>query len=88
MKLDSGGGHAISKCRFGWIDFHGLILKDTGKDNSFSHMSRVINFSAGPSALPLPVLEQMQKDLLNWENTGMSVMEYEPLQPSKCNQKD
>ncbi len=36
---------------------------------------RVYNFSAGPSTLPLPVLELAQKDLLNYGNTGMSVME-------------
>ena len=38
-------------------------------------MNRVYNFSAGPSVLPLPVLKQAQKELLNYENTGMSVME-------------
>lgn len=38
-------------------------------------MDRVFNFSAGPSALPLEVLEKAQKELLNYKNTGMSVME-------------
>ncbi len=38
-------------------------------------MDRVYNFSAGPSVLPLPVLEKAQKELLNFGNTGMSVME-------------
>ena len=38
-------------------------------------MSRVFNFSAGPSALPLPVLEEVQAALLDHEGTGMSVME-------------
>jgi phosphoserine aminotransferase len=38
-------------------------------------MERVYNFSAGPSALPLPVLEEAQKDLVNYKNSGMSVME-------------
>lgn len=38
-------------------------------------MSRKYNFSAGPAALPLPVLEQIQNDLLDWQGTGMSVME-------------
>jgi len=37
--------------------------------------SRVLNFSAGPSALPLEVLKTCQKDMLNWQGTGMSVME-------------
>lgn len=36
---------------------------------------RVINFYAGPAALPMPALERAQAELLNFENTGMSVME-------------
>jgi phosphoserine aminotransferase len=36
---------------------------------------RVYNFAAGPSQLPLPVLERAQKELLNYHNSGMSVME-------------
>lgn len=36
---------------------------------------RVYNFAAGPSALPLPVLEQAQKELLDYQGTGMSIME-------------
>ncbi|KAJ2104984.1 Phosphoserine transaminase [Coemansia sp. S142-1] len=36
---------------------------------------RVWNFSAGPSALPVSVLEEVQRDLLNYKGTGMSVME-------------
>lgn len=36
---------------------------------------RVYNFSAGPSMLPLPVLEKVQKQLINYEGCGMSVME-------------
>lgn len=31
---------------------------------------RVFNFSAGPSVLPLEVLENVQKDLLNYKGTG------------------
>lgn len=38
-------------------------------------MNRVYNFSAGPSALPLPVLEKAQKDLVCFGDAGMSVME-------------
>ena len=37
-------------------------------------MSRIFNFSAGPATLPLPVLEQVQADLLNWKGAGMGVM--------------
>ena len=36
---------------------------------------RVYNFSAGPSVLPLEVLEEAQRDLLNYQGSGMSVME-------------
>lgn len=36
---------------------------------------RVINFYAGPAALPLPALERAQAELLDFESTGMSVME-------------
>ena len=38
-------------------------------------MERVYNFSAGPSMLPLPVLEKIQKELVCYGNSGMSVME-------------
>jgi len=38
-------------------------------------MKRVINFSAGPATLPLQVLEQVQAELLDWQGSGMSVME-------------
>jgi phosphoserine aminotransferase len=38
-------------------------------------MSRVFNFSAGPAALPLEVLERIRNDLPDWQGTGMSVME-------------
>jgi phosphoserine aminotransferase len=36
---------------------------------------RVINFYAGPAALPLPALERAQAELLDFMGTGMSVME-------------
>ena len=36
---------------------------------------RVYNFSAGPSILPTPVLEQAQKELLDFNGTGMSITE-------------
>lgn len=36
---------------------------------------RVINFSPGPAKLPQEVLERAQKELQNWNNTGISVME-------------
>lgn len=39
-------------------------------------MARVINFNAGPAALPLGALERAQKELLDIEGSGMSVMEH------------
>lgn len=38
-------------------------------------MTQVYNFSAGPAMMPKAVLEQAQKELLNWQNQGTSVME-------------
>jgi phosphoserine aminotransferase len=36
---------------------------------------RIFNFSPGPAVLPLEVLEQAQGELLDWHQSGMSVME-------------
>jgi phosphoserine aminotransferase len=36
---------------------------------------RILNFSSGPAVLPVPVLEQVQRDLLALPGVGMSVME-------------
>ncbi|MFS0865444.1 3-phosphoserine/phosphohydroxythreonine transaminase [Fredinandcohnia sp. 179-A 10B2 NHS] len=38
-------------------------------------MKRAYNFNAGPSALPFEVLQRAQAELLNFNDTGMSVME-------------
>ena len=38
-------------------------------------MSRVYNFSAGPSCLPEEVLQQAAAEMLDYKGTGMSVME-------------
>jgi phosphoserine aminotransferase len=37
--------------------------------------NRIHNFNAGPAALPLAVLEEIQENLLNFNGTGMSIME-------------
>ncbi len=42
---------------------------------SASAAKRVFNFNAGPGALPLPVLERIREELLDWRGSGMSVME-------------
>ena len=36
---------------------------------------RIYNFSAGPSMLPVEVLESARDNMLNYEGSGMSVME-------------
>jgi phosphoserine aminotransferase len=36
---------------------------------------RVLNFSAGPAVLPLPVLEEIQRDLVALPGAGMSILE-------------
>ena len=38
-------------------------------------MNRVFNFSAGPSMLPVPVLEAAARDMMSYNGSGMSVME-------------
>ncbi|MES2491152.1 MAG: 3-phosphoserine/phosphohydroxythreonine transaminase [Pseudomonadota bacterium] len=38
-------------------------------------MSRLFNFSAGPATLPEAVLKQVAAEMLDWNGTGMSVME-------------
>jgi phosphoserine aminotransferase len=38
-------------------------------------MKRVFNFSPGPAMLPEPVLQRAQAELLDWRDSGMSVME-------------
>lgn len=37
--------------------------------------NRAYNFNAGPSALPLEVLEKAQQELVNFQGAGMSIME-------------
>lgn len=43
---------------------------------------RVHNFGAGPAGLPLAVLEQVQAELLDFHDTGMSVMELSHRSPA------
>ena len=38
-------------------------------------MNRIFNFSAGPAVLPLPVLEEAQRDLIALPGVGMSILE-------------
>ncbi len=36
---------------------------------------RIFNFNAGPAALPLPVLQEIQSSFLNFKGSGMSIVE-------------
>jgi len=38
-------------------------------------MGRKYNFSAGPAMVPAAVLERAQHEMLDWQDSGMSVME-------------
>src|SRR3989338_11442597 len=38
-------------------------------------MRKVYNFSAGPAMLPTDVLIEAQAEMLDWQGTGMSIME-------------
>ena len=40
-----------------------------------STVTRIYNFAAGPAILPLPVLEEAQRDLVSLPGIGMSIME-------------
>jgi len=46
------------------MDLHGEIMTE-----------RIFNFSAGPAVLPVPVLEEAQRDMVALPGVGMSVME-------------
>ena len=37
---------------------------------------RVYNFSPGPSTMPLPALRRAQEELLNFQGTGISILEH------------
>jgi phosphoserine aminotransferase len=47
----------------------------TSSTLSAQTIRRAFNFNAGPGALPLPVLERIREELLDWRGSGMSVME-------------
>lgn len=47
----------------------------SASSSSTNNNNRKYNFSAGPAMLPLDVLEEAQKDLVDYKGTGMSVLE-------------
>ena len=38
-------------------------------------MTRIYNFAAGPSAMPLSVLEQAAAEMTDWHGLGLSILE-------------
>src|SRR5579884_777574 len=42
---------------------------------STTTVHRVYNFAAGPAVLPVPVLEEIQRDLIALPGVGMSILE-------------
>ncbi len=52
---------------------NGIIL-DFINQGAF-YMARIFNFSAGPAVLPEPVLKKAASELMEYGNSGMSVME-------------
>lgn len=52
-----------------------ISLKHQIMDRGGYKMTRALNFNAGPAALPEKVLREAQKNLLNFNGTGMSIME-------------
>jgi phosphoserine aminotransferase len=50
-------------------------IRATSPKSKQNQTKAIYNFSAGPSMLPLEVLEQIKNDLLSYKKSGMSVME-------------
>lgn len=52
-----------------------VAITSASSSSSTNNNNRKYNFSAGPAMLPLDVLEEAQKDLVDYKGTGMSVLE-------------
>jgi phosphoserine aminotransferase len=52
-----------------------LAASPSAREKASSNMTRVFNFSPGPATLPEPVLRQAASEMLDWNGSGMSVME-------------
>src|SRR3982074_2085335 len=50
-------------------------MAPTTTNTHMTTIHRVFNFAAGPAVLPVPVLEQIQRDLLALPGVGMSILE-------------
>jgi phosphoserine aminotransferase len=51
------------------------LLSGNIESGAFTIMDTIYNFSAGPAALPKPVMEKAQSELVDWNGLGTSVME-------------
>ena len=51
------------------------LLKTVCAETNNTPSGRVFNFGAGPAMLPAEVMQKAQSELLDWQGTGMSVME-------------
>ena len=51
------------------------VIVSASSSSNNNNSNRKYNFSAGPAMLPLDVLEEAQKDLVDYKGTGMSVLE-------------
>jgi phosphoserine aminotransferase len=52
-----------------------LTIHDSRFTETNKMTERIFNFSAGPAVLPVPVLEEAQRNMLSLPGVGMSVME-------------
>ena len=52
-----------------------VVDRLTQKGKEGKNMKRAFNFSAGPAILPVYALEEAQKEIVNFKNSGMSLME-------------
>ena len=62
----------------GFMDSHAIFGRRGGSIGAMATsttLKRIHNFGAGPAVLPVPVLERVQAELLDYAGTGMSVME-------------
>ena len=62
-------------CTWSFDQSNRFLQPQLERNLNMTQTSRVINFGAGPSALPESVLEEAAKGLLNFENTGIGVAE-------------
>src|SRR5262249_3575289 len=71
--------HGRLRCRSHHASQEHMVRAEAARRPAHSHhmttIHRVFNFAAGPAVMPVPVLEQMQRDLLALPGVGMSILE-------------